>query len=64
MVALGSGLSVTIEPSVLSDLQSVSSTEEMLAILGVAANRGTVAFTNQDGAAIRPECVKPFGDGN
>ncbi len=62
MVALGSGLTVSIEPSVLSDLQSVSSTEEKLAILGVAAGRGTVALADDNGATIRLECVKPFGD--
>ena len=62
MVALGSGLTVSIEPSVRSDLQSASSTAEKLAILGIATGRGTVALTDEGGATIRPECVKPFGD--
>ena len=64
MVAFGSELSLSIEPSVLSDLRTARSTEEKLAILGVAANRGTVALTDENGAAIELECVKPFGDGN
>jgi hypothetical protein len=62
MVALGSRLTVSIEPAVRSDLQSASSTAEKLAILGIAAGRGTAAVTDADGTAIQPECVKPFGD--
>jgi hypothetical protein len=64
MVALGSGLTISVEPSVLSDLRSASSTEERLAILGIASSCGAVALTDEDGAAIRAECVKPFGEGN
>jgi len=64
MIALGSGMAVSIEPSVRSDLMSASSTEERLAILGVAASREAAALVDEAGTAIRRECVKPFGDGN
>lgn len=63
MVALGKRLSVEIEPTVQSDLRNASSAGEKLAILGVAAGRGSATLRDESGARVHPENVKPFMDG-